>query len=345
VNKLVNGNGVTCVAGPPVSCTVNGMPQLGDIAGKFTLNLYAGPDPAAAQPPGFPVTVPIPPNFQPNVPPGSVFTLCETVPTGWAIPVTNDVTTTPNPLPVGYNTTPTVFAHPTLARTACWLLDIPLGTDTFTVNINNTPVAARISINPPSDTNAVDDPHTFTVKVESSVDGGGTWQPVVGAKPAVTFTPSNPDSITDNCADPVPSGTNASGECTVVINNADAEAFTANAAVTVNVEGESIQVQTNGTGGSSGPAVKTYVDANILLTPQTATNEVDDNHVITVEVNQNLGGGGGFVDANGVNVQFSTSTSGSRRTCIGPSKRQRTKLVSAITCSRPSFVERRRRRR
>jgi hypothetical protein len=74
--------------------------------------------------------------------------------------------------------------------------------------------------------------------------------------------------------------------------------------------GAMITVQTDGTGGNSGDAVKTFVDANIQINPPTATNEVNTNHTLTGHVNVNDGSGAGFVNApDGTLITFSLQNS------------------------------------
>ena len=69
--------------------------------------------------------------------------------------------------------------------------------------------------------------------------------------------------------------------------------------------------QTDGVAPNSGDAVKTYVDANIQITPATATNPVSTNHTLTGHVNVNDGQGGGYVNApNGTQITFALQNSG-----------------------------------
>jgi hypothetical protein len=65
--------------------------------------------------------------------------------------------------------------------------------------------------------------------------------------------------------------------------------------VTITVAGGSVTLTTNGVAPNSGPAVKTFVDANIQITPATDINPVGTPHVLTVHVNVNPGTG--FVNA------------------------------------------------
>jgi len=93
------------------------------------------------------------------------------------------------------------------------------------------------------------------------------------------------------------------GKCTVTFTSPSAGVVTGNASVTLTLGGVTVTRDTDpatanipaGPGGS-GPAVKTFVDANITITPPNATNEVGQNHTFTVTVKQNAGGGAGFVN-------------------------------------------------
>src|SRR5262245_23799461 len=73
---------------------------------------------------------------------------------------------------------------------------------------------ASIAITP-SAANEVGHAHTFTVTVRADNGGGSGLQPVAGVKPTVAISPV-PGTVTDNCAS---TGTNALGQCTVVINS------------------------------------------------------------------------------------------------------------------------------
>jgi hypothetical protein len=152
-------------------------------------------------------------------------------------------------------------------------------------------VNARILI-APNATNEVGQPHTFTVTVEA--DTGAGFQPVAGVPCNVTLTPANG-------ASPVPSGpfnlqTNANGQCQVTFTSSTAGTVTGNASSTVTIGGVVMNVSTDGQAPSSGPAVKTFVDANIQLTPPSGTNPTGTNHVLTCHINVN-DGSGGFTNA------------------------------------------------
>ncbi|HXE74729.1 MAG TPA: kelch repeat-containing protein [Candidatus Xenobia bacterium] len=145
-------------------------------------------------------------------------------------------------------------------------------------------VDASIKIDP-DDTNAVGDPHTFTVTVLA--DQGSGEQPVQGVVPVISFSPMTPGSVTNNCA----AGTDVNGQCTVVINSTVAGTFNIDASVTLQLMDEEVVRDTAGTFGPSGDngATKVYVDAQIDLTPLQAVNRVGDPHTITATVQQDDG--------------------------------------------------------
>ena len=147
-------------------------------------------------------------------------------------------------------------------------------------------VNARISI-APNATNAVGEPHTFTVTLE--VDPGtGTFGPAAGEHVDVTLTDSNGaahTAPTGSCTN-AGANTNAAGQCTITFSSPSAGQVTAHATSTLSVNGSApFTVATDGTAGNSGDAVKTFVNANIQINPPTATNPVGTTHVLTITVN------------------------------------------------------------
>src|SRR5262249_15414436 len=110
------------------------------------------------------------------------------------------------------------------------------------------------------------------------------------------------------------------GSCTVVITSATAGVTVVRDSTTVVVNGVSL-TRSSGDGhvGDSADANKTWVDANIQITPQTATNPVGTNHTLTGHVNVNPGTG--FVNApDGTVINFSlTKAGGATAVCVGPS--------------------------
>ena len=152
---------------------------------------------------------------------------------------------------------------------------------------------AKIEI-APDDTNEVGDPHSFTVTVMENLDDGSGFQPADNELVTVSLVNSNgatgifnpdPDGgdlLTTTCT------TDATGQCTVQIVSPTAGQVTATASSNVDVLGVPLPRSTDGIAPNSGPAVKTYVDAKIEITPD-ATNEVGDPHTFTVTVMQDDG--------------------------------------------------------
>ena len=128
----------------------------------------------------------------------------------------------------------------------------------------------------PSAVNEVGHQHVFTITVTSIPGTETTFNSIT---PHVVPTP---DSMVSTCNNPVI--TNNVATCTVTINSNSAGVFTATATADLTVNGFGISVTTDGVGADSGPAVKTYVDALIGITPATAVNEVGNQHVFTVTV-------------------------------------------------------------
>ena len=79
-----------------------------------------------------------------------------------------------------------------------------------------------------------------------------------------------------------------------------------------------VTVQTDGTGRNSADAVKTYVDANIQITPPTATNRVGTNHVFTAHVNVNNGTGGFQNAPDGTQISFTIDSGPGTLTTANP---------------------------
>lgn len=121
-----------------------------------------------------------------------------------------------------------------------------------------------LSITPGTATNKVNDAHTFIVKVMENVNG--TMVPLSGVKPTVTISPA-PTTKTDNC---LATGTNASGECTVIINSTTATVYTAS----VNFS------KTYGTGGVNGTVTVNRTTGTAANTTAGGTGAADRKSVV-----------------------------------------------------------------
>lgn len=114
-------------------------------------------------------------------------------------------------------------------------------------------VDARITIGA-SDTNFVDEPHTFAVTVEQN-DGTG-WTPAVGI--AVDPSEVGVGDITGGTCDGSAPGTDDLGQCTIVVSSSVPGASTVGATATVIVGGVSIDVSTSGYGAHDIDNTKTW---------------------------------------------------------------------------------------
>jgi hypothetical protein len=134
--------------------------------------------------------------------------------------------------------------------------------------------AARISIAPDA-TNEVGQPHTFTVTLEKDT-GTGTFVPADAEHVDVTLTDSNGATSTAPTGSCTTAGANtdAAGQCTITFTSPTAGKVTAHASASLNIGGATVTAASNGSGGSSVDAVKTFVDANIQINPPKATNQI-----------------------------------------------------------------------
>jgi hypothetical protein len=164
-------------------------------------------------------------------------------------------------------------------------------------------IDARVSI-APNATNEVGQPHTFTATFSVNVGDGNGYVPAAGASCTITLTGSN--GATPNPAGPITGTTDANGHVSATFTSATAGIVTGHASCSKTVSGVTLSRQTNGSAGNSGDATKTFVNASIALSPLTATNEVNQHHVVTATVTKNDGSGSSSAAA-GVHVVFSVT--------------------------------------
>jgi hypothetical protein len=142
-------------------------------------------------------------------------------------------------------------------------------------------ITYRISVVPEQATNLVNQAHTFTVKIESTVDGSN-WSPVVGVTPDIDLDGAG--GITGGTC--ISGVTNASGECTVTVNSAET------GVATVTAEYEATEGSASFTFSDSGQ--KTWINYALEVTPAEATNLVGTQHIFTVKIWKDAGDGEGF---------------------------------------------------
>ena len=138
----------------------------------------------------------------------------------------------------------------------------------------------------------VGQPHTFTVTLQQDIGDGAGFVAFPGQHVDVTLTDANGaahTAPTGTCTD-AGANTNACGpvhdHLHVELGRQGDRARDGD----VSVGGSApFTVATNGVAPNSADAVKTFVNANIQITPATATNPVGTNHVLTITVNA-LGG-------------------------------------------------------
>ena len=140
-----------------------------------------------------------------------------------------------------------------------------------------------------SATNAVGEPHEFTVTVSADPSGGHpnflSITASVDPEPnmlnvSTCGAPSEPDTYTRTC--------------TLTVNSSEADVFIARATAEVRIKGVTLVLATGDHGGYPN-ATKTYVDARISVTPD-GVKPVGAEHTFTILVEQHDGNGWSPVD-------------------------------------------------
>jgi hypothetical protein len=201
----------------------------------------------------------------------------------------------------------TVSAHTTLSVGGVSLTRSTDGVGANSGPAEKTWVNAKISI-APNATNEVGQPHTFTVTLEKDAGDGNGFVAASGEHVDVTLTDAggaNHTAPTGTCTN-AGANTDANGQCTITFTSPTAGTVTGHASWTGALGTPSaFTVETDGVAPNGPNAVKTFVDANIQITPAEATNGIGTNHTLTAHVNVNDGSGGGFVNApNGTVIHF-----------------------------------------
>ena len=188
------------------------------------------------------------------------------------------ITSTVTGTTVVHATTIVSVAGQSLTRSTSTLVNTNAG---GTNDASKTWVDANIKISPATATNGVGTNHTLTITVApvgGTIDGG-----TFTASASIVTGPGgfvgNVNTCTYSAAAP---------SCTVVISSAATGTTVVHAATTVSVNGQSIARATstalNTTAGGNNDASKTWVDANIKITPATAMNPIGTTHTLTITV-------------------------------------------------------------
>ena len=183
-------------------------------------------------------------------------------------------------------------------------------------------VNAKIPI-APNATNEVGQPHTFTVTLQKDAGTGHASSPAAGEHVDVTLTDSNGaahTAATGTCTD-AGANTNAAGQCTITFTSPTAGQ--GDRARVRDALGRPASARSpsrpTAPAGNSADAVKTFVDANIQITPPTARTAVGTTHTFTAHVNVNAGDGDGFVNAPaGTPITFTNDSGPARFTTAEP---------------------------
>jgi hypothetical protein len=163
----------------------------------------------------------------------------------------------------------------------------------------NAPTPSATVTIAPDKANEVGQSHTFTATVmeddglPATMNGVTIGDGVNGPTAVPDLTPVTITLTASNGATPTPagpfSGTTTGGIVTATFSSATAGQVLGNATATVVVDGQTLTPTTVGQTGANGPADKVYVDADINLSPLTATNPVTVAHTITITVEENAG--------------------------------------------------------
>ncbi len=144
--------------------------------------------------------------------------------------------------------------------------------------------------------------------------GTGTFVLAAGEHVDVTLTDTNAavhSAPTGTCT-AAGANTDANGQCVITFTSNSVGQVTGRATSTLSVNGSApFTVTTDGQAPNSADAVKTFVDANIQISPLSDNNPVSTNHTLTAHVNINAGNGSGFVSAPaGTVISFALTNSG-----------------------------------
>ncbi len=157
-------------------------------------------------------------------------------------------------------------------------------------------VDGYIAITPGQATNAVGDPHTFAITAYAEGAVPSSW--------ALSHTVA-PTPGSQSLSGPTVAPNGMSATWNLMINSTAPGVFLATPTVTMTFPGGTQVVRTtDGLGGSTVPAQKTYVQGRISLSPLSATNEVGDPHTLVALV-ETTTDGFAWLPAPGVGVTFS----------------------------------------
>lgn len=200
----------------------------------------------------------------------------------------------------------------------------------------------RITIDADS-TNAVRDPHTFTVTVTKDVGDGNHFVPADGVVVTPTLTYGN-GATSQPAGGTCSTGTNVNGQCTIVVNSSTAGRVTVRGSAALTVGDATITRATgDGLPGDDPDRTKTFVDGQITIDAG-AANALGGSHTYTVTVKKDLGDGAGFVAADGVTVvptltnTFGATAGAPTGTCVSGTTNASGQCTIIVTSPTPGTV-------
>ncbi|MFN2463513.1 MAG: beta strand repeat-containing protein [Candidatus Dormibacteria bacterium] len=179
-------------------------------------------------------------------------------------------------------------------------------------------VDANIQVSPLTATDPIGDTHVVTGHLNVN-DGTGWTNAPAGTTLTFSFTDAH-GAHTAFVGGNTCLTVTTTGSCSASITSTTPGQTTISVKATVTLAGASVTRTTgDGLSGDSATALKTWVDANIAISPLTATDAVGDTHTLTATVKTNAGDGAGYVTApKGTMVNFSlTNTNGATGAFVG----------------------------
>ncbi|NJN81907.1 MAG: hypothetical protein HC802_06225 [Caldilineaceae bacterium] len=167
-------------------------------------------------------------------------------------------------------------------------------------------VDAELTLEPAAAANQVGDPHVMTATLRFDKGDGSGFQPAPDGQ-IITGTVINSSGANGVLNSPTCTTSGGTGTCQLIL-NATAPGLSS---VTAAWNGlVSTPVGSAVADDTSAPALKRWVDARLILSPQQAANQVGDPHTVTAQLQYDNGDGLGWVAAPaGQTVNFTVTNS------------------------------------
>jgi len=182
------------------------------------------------------------------------------------------------------------------------------------------PPSASIAIAPDA-TNEVGRPHTFTVTLLKVTDDSHGFVPANGEHVTVALIDANGanhGTPSGTCTNAGPN-TDANGQCTITFASSEPGQVSARAAATLSMAGVGpFTVETDGSAGNSTEAVKTFVSADIQVTPSSATSALGRTQTLTAHVGVDAGDGSVTDAPDGTSIAFTIDSDSGKATSPAP---------------------------